>query len=99
MRIILTDARHADIKTVELHYEGGLREFVKYLDRAKKPLVDTPITISAEKDGITVEVAMWWNDSYHENVLVLYQQHSPAGRRHASGRLSRCADAPGRRLW
>jgi DNA gyrase subunit B len=69
VRIVLTDARHADIKQVELHYEGGLREFVKYLDRAKKPLVEAPITISAEKDGITVEVAMWWNDSYHENVL------------------------------
>jgi DNA gyrase subunit B len=69
VRIVLTDARHADVKQVELHYEGGLREFVKYLDRAKKPLVEQPITISAEKDGITVEVAMWWNDSYHENVL------------------------------
>ena len=50
-------------------YEGGLEAFARYLDRAKKPLVDTPITINAEKDGITVEVAMWWNDSYHENVL------------------------------
>ena len=69
VRIVLTDARHADIKQAELHYEGGLAEFVKYLDRAKKPLVDTPITINSEKDGITVEVAMWWNDSYHENVL------------------------------
>ena len=69
VRIILTDARHADIKRAELHYEGGIGEFVKYLDRAKKPLVDKPITIKSEKDGITVEVAMWWNDSYHENVL------------------------------
>ncbi|MFZ1775007.1 MAG: ATP-binding protein, partial [Rhizobiaceae bacterium] len=69
VRIILTDARHADIKRVELHYEGGIGEFVKYLDRAKKPLVDKPISLSSEKDGITVEVAMWWNDSYHENVL------------------------------
>src|SRR5690606_34242687 len=44
-------------------------EFVKYLDRAKKPLIASPIAIRAERDGITVEVAMWWNDSYHENVL------------------------------
>ncbi|RUV09319.1 DNA gyrase subunit B, partial [Mesorhizobium sp. M7A.T.Ca.TU.009.01.3.1] len=69
VRIILTDARHADVVRHELHYDGGLEEFVKYLDRVKKPLIDKPIAIRAERDGITVEVAMWWNDSYHENVL------------------------------
>ena len=69
VRIVLTDARHSDVKTQELLYEGGLVEFVKYLDRAKKPLIAQPIAIRAERDGITVEVAMWWNDSYHENVL------------------------------
>jgi DNA gyrase subunit B len=69
VRIVLADHRHADVKRVELHYEGGLEEFVRYLDRAKRPLIPTPIAISAERDGITVEVAMWWNDSYHENVL------------------------------
>ncbi len=69
VRIQLTDKRHADIKSLELVYEGGLEEFVRYLDRAKKPLIDKPISIRSERDGITVEVAMWWNDSYHENVL------------------------------
>jgi len=69
VRIVLTDKRHADVKRQELHYEGGLVEFVKYLDRSKKPLISAPIAISRERDGITVEVAMWWNDSYHENVL------------------------------
>ncbi|MEZ5810682.1 MAG: DNA topoisomerase (ATP-hydrolyzing) subunit B [Rhizobiaceae bacterium] len=69
VRIVLTDARHADVKREELVYEGGLEAFVRYLDRAKKPLIETPIAISSERDGITVEVAMWWNDSYHENVL------------------------------
>jgi DNA gyrase subunit B len=69
VHIVLTDARHADIVSQELVYEGGLEEFVKYLDRAKKPLIAAPIAIRAERDGITVEVAMWWNDSYHENVL------------------------------
>ncbi|MDP3899043.1 MAG: DNA topoisomerase (ATP-hydrolyzing) subunit B [Mesorhizobium sp.] len=69
VRIVLTDARHADVVRQELHYDGGLEEFVKYLDRAKKPLITAPIAIKAERDGITVEVAMWWNDSYHENVL------------------------------
>src|SRR5690606_38563220 len=69
VRIVLTDARHADIKQQELHYEGGLEEFVKYLDRSKKALIPRPIHLTGEKDGITVEVSMWWNDSYHENVL------------------------------
>jgi len=69
VRIVLADKRHADLKQVELHYEGGLEEFVKYLDRAKKPLIPAPIAIRAERDNIAVEVAMWWNDSYHENVL------------------------------
>ncbi|WP_242219084.1 DNA topoisomerase (ATP-hydrolyzing) subunit B [Shinella zoogloeoides] len=69
VRILLTDRRHSDVRQDELMYEGGLEAFVTYLDRAKKPLVDKPIAIRGEKDGITVEVAMWWNDSYHENVL------------------------------
>jgi DNA gyrase subunit B len=69
VRIVLTDRRHSDVKQEELMYDGGLEAFVRYLDRAKKPLVDKPIAIRSEKDGITVEVAMWWNDSYHENML------------------------------
>ncbi len=69
VHIILTDKRHSDIRETELVYDGGLEAFVAYLDRAKKPLVPKPIAIKGEKDGITVEVAMWWNDSYHENVL------------------------------
>jgi DNA gyrase subunit B len=69
VRILLTDRRHADVKEVELLYDGGLEAFVRYLDRNKKALVATPITMVGDKDGITVEVAMWWNDSYHENVL------------------------------
>ncbi|MEO0497161.1 MAG: DNA topoisomerase (ATP-hydrolyzing) subunit B [Pseudomonadota bacterium] len=68
-RIILTDARGAEEKSTELFYEGGLIEFVKYLDRTKTALIDTPIYLMSEKDGITVEVALWWNESYHENVL------------------------------
>lgn len=69
VRILLSDKRHADVKEIELLYEGGIEEFVKYLDRAKKPQLSAPIAIRAERDGIGVEVAMWWNDSYHENVL------------------------------
>ncbi|MFN3526802.1 MAG: ATP-binding protein, partial [Paracoccus sp. (in: a-proteobacteria)] len=69
VRIILEDRRHAEVQKSELFYEGGVREFVKYLDRSKTPVMPEPIFISGEKNGITVEVAMWWNDSYHETVL------------------------------
>ncbi|MCJ8309309.1 MAG: DNA topoisomerase (ATP-hydrolyzing) subunit B [Rhizobiaceae bacterium] len=68
-RIILTDARSAEPRSTELFYEGGLKEFVRYLDRAKQPLVEDPIYLQSERDGITVELALWWNDSYNENVL------------------------------
>ena len=69
VRILLTDRRGADEKREELHYDGGLEVFVRYLDRAKKPLIPAPIYLVTERDGITVEAALWWNDSYHENVL------------------------------
>ncbi len=69
VRIQLTDERPAEPLHSELFYEGGVREFVKYLDRHKQPLIPEPIFMSGERDGITVEVAMWWNDSYHETVL------------------------------
>ena len=52
-----------------MHYSGGVEEFVKYLDRNKKAIVPAPIMVRAEMNGISVEAALWWNDSYHENVL------------------------------
>ncbi len=69
VRIVLRDERPAEPLETELFYEGGVREFVKFLDRHKTPMLDEPIYIAGERDGITVEVAMWWNDSYHETVL------------------------------
>ena len=69
VRIILTDARHAEVKKEELFYDGGLEAFVRWLDRAKSPLVSAPILINGKREHIAVEVALWWNDSYHENVL------------------------------
>ncbi|MBM3550630.1 MAG: DNA topoisomerase (ATP-hydrolyzing) subunit B [Alphaproteobacteria bacterium] len=69
VRIVLTDARHAEVKREELFYEGGLEAFVRWLDRAKTPLVSAPILIHGQRDLINVDVALWWNDSYHENVL------------------------------
>ena len=69
VRIILSDLRGAEPRVDELHYEGGLEAYVRFLDRAKSALISAPILMRNERDGVTVEVALWWNDSYHENVL------------------------------
>ncbi len=69
VRIVVSDERPAERLENELLYEGGVNEFVKYLDRSKTPVMDAPIYIKGEKDDIGVEIAMWWNDSYHETVL------------------------------
>jgi DNA gyrase subunit B len=67
--IVLSDMRHAVEKREEMRYDGGIEAFVKYLDRNKSAIMPTPITLRAEHNGIGVECALWWNDSYHENVL------------------------------
>lgn len=69
VRIILEDERPAEALKTELYYDGGVKEFVKYLDRSKTSLMEEPIYVRGEKDDIGVELAMWWNDSYHETVL------------------------------
>jgi len=69
VRIILKDERPAEALHSELFYEGGVNEFVKYLDRHKTPVMPDPVFITGERDEIGIEVAMWWNDSYHETVL------------------------------
>ncbi|MDG3041333.1 DNA topoisomerase (ATP-hydrolyzing) subunit B [Roseicyclus marinus] len=69
VKIVLEDLRHAEPVRVEMIYEGGVREFVRYLDRSKTSVMSEPIYVSGERDGIGVEVAMWWNDSYNEMVL------------------------------
>jgi DNA gyrase subunit B len=69
VKVVLTDRRHADERQDILEYEGGLSAFVTYLDRAKAALLEGPIAAQGERDGVTVEVALWWNESYHENVL------------------------------
>jgi DNA gyrase subunit B len=61
--------RHAVEKREAMRYDGGVEEFVKYLDRNKKAMVPAPIMVRSEMNGIGVEAALWWNDSYHENVL------------------------------
>jgi DNA gyrase subunit B len=67
--IVLSDKRHAVEKREEMRYEGGIEEFVRYLDRNKSPLVPNPIVIKTDKGDMVVECALWWNDGYHENVL------------------------------
>jgi DNA gyrase subunit B len=69
VRLFLNDARHEEIKTVELYYEGGIAAFVKYLDRNKAALMPEPVAISGTRDDVTIDVALEWNDSYYENVL------------------------------
>ncbi|RYD43905.1 MAG: DNA topoisomerase (ATP-hydrolyzing) subunit B [Sphingomonadales bacterium] len=69
VRIKLVDARHAEHVSHDLFYEGGIGAFVRYLDRNKTALLPDPIAISSERDGIGIDVALEWNDSYYENVL------------------------------
>ena len=69
VKIVLTDARDSNPKISELFYEGGLEAFVAYLDRKKTPAFQPSIAFMGEKEGITVEVAVQWNDSYHETML------------------------------
>ena len=69
VRIKLVDERQSDKILSELYYRGGVCEFVKYLDRSRAALISDPIFVAGEKDGISLEIAMWWNDGYHENVL------------------------------
>ncbi|MBV8653245.1 MAG: DNA gyrase subunit B, partial [Alphaproteobacteria bacterium] len=67
--MILTDARGVEPRVVTMHYEGGLVAFVNYLDRSKQQLHAPPISVMGEREGIVVEAAMAWTDSYHETML------------------------------
>jgi DNA gyrase subunit B len=69
VRILLRDLRGEEVKEHDLYYEGGIAAFVRYLDRNKVALLPDPIAISSERDGIGIDVALEWNDSYYENVL------------------------------
>lgn len=66
--IILTDERPEENIVTELYYEGGIEAFVRHMDANKEGILDKPISVMKEVDGITVEAALWWNDGYHENV-------------------------------
>jgi len=67
--LVLTDDRGSEPRAVEMHYDGGVTAFVRYIDRNKQALFSPPVAISEERHGIHVELALQWTDSYHENVL------------------------------
>ncbi|HEV2335965.1 MAG TPA: DNA topoisomerase (ATP-hydrolyzing) subunit B [Stellaceae bacterium] len=67
--LVLTDLREAEPKIATFHYDGGLEAFVQYLDRSKQALHAPPLAIRGERDGIILEIAMEWTDSYHETML------------------------------
>ena len=69
VHIIFRDEREAEPYEIDLMYEGGVKAFVEHLDKAKGKLIPEPVYAIGEKDGITVEAALEWTDSYHENVL------------------------------
>jgi DNA gyrase subunit B len=69
IQIVLQDDRSAESKTVEMCYDGGLEAYVAYLDRTKSPLFEPAVILFSERDGVTVEAALQWTDSYHETVL------------------------------
>jgi DNA gyrase subunit B len=69
VKIVLSDHRGVEPKVEEMRYEGGLRAFVRFLDRTKHALINEPIVVERQQDKISIEAALWWNDSYHENVL------------------------------
>ena len=67
--IILKDLRDAEPFEERMHYEGGVEAFVQHLDKAKTPILKTPIVVRGERESVQIDMAMWWNDGYHENVL------------------------------
>ncbi|MFA5601530.1 MAG: DNA gyrase subunit B, partial [Phenylobacterium sp.] len=67
--IWLKDHRGAEPFEELLAYEGGIAAFVQHLDKAKTPLIKQPITARGVRDNVEVDLALWWNDGYHENVL------------------------------
>ncbi len=69
VRLILRDERPGNPREVEFCYDGGIQEFVRYIDRSKTSIHEGEIAINGEKNGIVVELAMEWTDGYHETTL------------------------------
>lgn len=86
LRITLTDERVEPWKERSFHYEGGIREFVQYLNKGKTPLYDDIIDCEGEKDGVLVEVALQHNDGYNESTYSFVNNIiTPEGGTHMTG--------------
>ena len=86
MKINLNDKREDPVKERTFHYEGGIKEFVSYINRHKDPLYDKVIYCEGEKDGILVEVALQHNDSYNESTYSFVNNiNTPEGGMHLTG--------------
>ena len=85
LKIVLTDKREENYEKV-FHYEGGIREFVKYLNSSKTPLYEDILYFEGKKDGVYVEVAMQHNDSYNESAFSFVNNiNTPEGGTHLAG--------------
>ncbi|MFT4090610.1 MAG: DNA topoisomerase (ATP-hydrolyzing) subunit B [Asticcacaulis sp.] len=69
VHIRFADLREAEVYDIILHYEGGIVEFVKHLDKSKQPIIKTPVDVRGQRDKVEVDLALQWNDSYHETTL------------------------------
>ena len=67
--IWLKDNRSAEPTEEVMHYEGGIEAFVRHLDKAKHPLLNAPIVVRGRREDVELDMSLWWNDGYHENVL------------------------------
>jgi DNA gyrase subunit B len=67
--IWLKDNREAEPFVEVMHYEGGIEAFVRHLDKAKTPILKAPIVVRGKKENVELDLSLWWNDGYHENVL------------------------------
>ena len=86
LKIVLRDWRGEELREHTFHYEGGIKEFVTYLNRSKTPLYDQIIYCEGMKDGVAVEVAMQHNDSYSDNTYGFVNNiTTPEGGTHVEG--------------
>ena len=98
VRLVLTDARGVEPTVIEMHYEGGIEAFVNHLDRGKTSLLESPIMIQGEAEGVSLEVALEWSDSYHETMLCFTNTIPQGDGGTHFGRFPRCVDPHGQRL-
>ena len=86
LRITITDARPGMEQTETMRYEGGIREFVTYINRNKTPLHEEVIYLAGAKDDATAEIAMQYNDGYNETLVSFANDiHTPEGGMHETG--------------